>query len=236
MFDHFHLALVAAFVWIVTCAVSFIIVVRRKHKRESLVRFHRGLLLVGITQLALAPVYFIVHYVLSKHQAWWTGAWAIVPGLLLIGWSSLFKGWEAAVAKRRTAMTSREMSISAQIAAIVLVYGFCGVQLLGRPLTPVTAVVTLIGITVLMILINIAAHITIVLYAGPERTDERDRIVTLRGTRNAYYVLAAGVWCVVYLAIAHFAYGDIFYAIMGVIAFAELVRLSSQLFYYRLGV
>jgi hypothetical protein len=236
MFDYSQLAFAATLLWIVMCAVLFVIVLRRKYQRESLGRFHRGLLLIGISQLALAPVYAAVHYALSKHQAWWASAWAIVPGLLLIGWSSLFKRWEGAVAQRRTAMTSREMSLSAQIAAIVLVYGFYGVQLWGQSLTPSTAVATLIGITVLMILINIGAHITISLYAGPQRIDERDRVVTLQGTRNAYHALSAGAWCVVFLAIVHTPNVYIFYAIMGAFAFSELVRLSSQLIYYRLGV
>jgi hypothetical protein len=236
MFDHSPFVLAAAFLWIVMCAVLFVFVFRRKHMRESLGRFHRGLLLVGIAQLALAPGYSAVHYAFSKHQSWWASAWAIVPGLLLVGWSSLFKRWEAAVAERRTAMTSREMSLSAQIAAIVLVYGFYAVQLWGQSSTPLTAVATLIGITVLMILINIGAQITIALYAGPQRIDERDRAVTLQGTRNAYHALSTGVWCVLFLVIAHTPNVYIFYAIMGAFAFAELVRLSSQLVYYRLGV
>jgi hypothetical protein len=236
MIERSQLALAAALLWIVMCAVFFVIALRRQHQRETLGRFHRGLLLIGITQLALAPVCSALQYVLSNHQAWWAGAWTIVPGLLLIGWSSLFKRWEVAVAKRHTAMTSREMSLSAQIAAIVLVYGFYGVQLWGQSLTPVTAVATLIGITVLMILINIAAHITIALYAGRQRIDERDRVVTLQGTRNAYRALSAGVWCVLLLAIARVPNLYIFYAILGAFAFAELVRLSSQLVYYRMGV
>ena len=236
MFDYSQFALAAALLWIVMCAVLFVIVLRHNHKGESLGRFHRGLLLIGITQLALAPVYSAVQYVLSKHQAWWASAWAVVPGLLLITWSSVFKRWEAAVAERRTAMTAREMSLSAQIVAIVLVYGFYGVQLWGQSLTPLTGVATLVGITVLMILINIGAHITITLYAGPQKIDERDRVVTLQGTRNAYHTLSVGVWCVLFLAIAHTPNAYIFYAIMGAFAFAELVRLGSQLVYYRLGV
>jgi hypothetical protein len=236
MFDISPLALAAAFLWIALCVVWSVILTRRKPQSVGLDRFQRGLLLAGIIQLALAPIYCVVHYVLSNHQAWWAGAWAIVPGLLMIGWSSLFRRWKAAVDRRSTAMTFREMSIAAQIAAIALVYTFYGVQLCGVSVTPVTAVATLVGITMLMILISIVAHITIALYAGPERSDERDRVVTLRGTRNAYHALAAGVWCVLLLAIAHTPYGLLFYAIMGAFAFAELVRLSSQLIYYRLGV
>ena len=67
----------------------------------------------------------------------------------------------------------------------------------------------------------------------PAQTRKR---LPLQGTRNAYYALSAGVWCVLLLAIAHTPNLYIFYAIMGAFAFAELVRLSSQLVYYRMGV
>ncbi|MGH8226799.1 MAG: hypothetical protein ACRET2_00485 [Steroidobacteraceae bacterium] len=103
------------------------------------------------------------------------------------------------------------------------------------PLTPLTGVVTLIGITILMILISIAAHIAIALYVKPEPSDERDRAVTLRGTRNAYYVLAAGVWCVILLIIAGDPSGLTFCALLATFAAADLARLGSELYAYRFG-
>ena len=58
----------------------------------------------------------------------------------------------------------------------------------------------------------------------------------LRGSRNAFRAMAAGVWCVLLLTIAQQPPGLLFYALLGVFALAELVRLGSQLFYYRFGV
>ncbi|HEY7929724.1 MAG TPA: hypothetical protein VID71_06915, partial [Steroidobacteraceae bacterium] len=90
-----------------------------------------------------------------------------------------------------------------------------------------------------MIIISIVFHVTIAAYAKSygrlERIDERDRWVVLRAARNAYIVLAAGIWCVIILALAQVPYAALFYAAMGMFAVAELVRLGSQLLYYRLG-
>ncbi len=96
-------------------------------------------------------------------------------------------------------------------------------------------VFALIAITMCMIVINIAAHVALAFYARPETPDERDRIIGLRGSRNAYGTLAVGIWCVLYLAIAGVPHGALLYATMGTLAVAELVRLGSQLAYYRLG-
>jgi len=130
----------------------------------------------------------------------------------------------------------REMSIVAQIVAIVAVYGFLGVRYWGLRFTPVTATGMLIGVTTLMIIIGIVSHAAIRIWAAPEKPDERDFLVNLRGSRNAYWAMAAGAWCVLLLTIARQPLGLLFYALMGAFALAELVRLGSQLFYYRFGV
>jgi hypothetical protein len=130
----------------------------------------------------------------------------------------------------------REMSIVAQIVAIMAVYGFFGVRYWGQRFTPVTATGVLIGMTTLMIIIGIVSHGAIRIWAGPEKPDERDLLVNLRGSRNAYRAMAAGAWCVLLLTIAQQPLGLLFYALMGAFALAELVRLGSQLFYYRFGV
>jgi hypothetical protein len=130
-------------------------------------------------------------------------------------------------------MAFREKSIVAQMAAILLVYSYCGVRLWGQPLTPTAATAALIGMTILMILISIASHIAIALSSRPEWPDERDLLIALCGSRYGYGTLAAGVWCVLLLAISHAPYGLLLYAIMGAFALAKLVRLGSQLFYYR---
>ena len=139
---------------------------------------------------------------------------------------------------RSAFMDFRELSLAAQIAAILAVYGIYTEHLWGLwhlPLAPLRAVSILIGITILMISISIAAHIAIMLYVKPERHDERDRIVMLRGKSNAYRALAAAVWCVILLVIAGKPSGLTFCALMGAFAVSELARLGSQLYYYRFG-
>jgi hypothetical protein len=138
--------------------------------------------------------------------------------------------------RREIVMGFREKSILAQLAAILVVYSYFGIQLWGKPLTPIAATAALIGITILMILILIVAHIVIRFYSRPERPDERDHVIALRGSRNGYNALIAGVWCVLLLSISHAPYGYLFLAINAAVALAELVRLGSQLFYYRFVV
>jgi hypothetical protein len=137
-------------------------------------------------------------------------------------------------------MSFREKSITAQMLAIILVYGFYGAHfyeghLWRAPLSPVPAVATLIGIAILTIIIAIVGHIAIVVRTRPEPPDERDGAAELRGTRNAYRALAAAVWCILLLSLAHSSYALLFYAILATFALAELVRLGSQLIYYRSG-
>ena len=130
-----------------------------------------------------------------------------------------------------------------QIVSILAVYGFFGARLWGfwdqaslySAAASAIMVFALVGITICMIIIVIASHIALIFYARPETLDERDRVIGLRGSRNAYVVLAVGIWCVLCLAITGVPHGALLYAIMGAFALSELVRLGSQLFYYRLG-
>lgn len=179
-----------------------------------------------------------VQYVASSHQYFWGGAWVLGIGVFMIACHFRLARRPADWVARPAITTFREMSLLAQMVAIVAVYGSYTSRLWGLwrlPLPPLTAVATLIGITILMISIAIAAHIAIALYVKPERPDERDRVVALRGTRNAYRVLAAGVWCVILLVIAGKPSGLTFCALMGTFAVAELARLGSELYAYRFG-
>jgi preprotein translocase subunit SecF len=130
-------------------------------------------------------------------------------------------------------MTFREKSAIAQIATIVLVYGFVGLKLWGRPLPLPAAIVTVIGLSVLMIVIVTVSHIALVIHRRPEKTDERDAQVALRSTRNGYYTLAVGLWFLMMLAIQGPPVGQLFLTIMYVGVLGELVRLTSQVVYYR---
>jgi hypothetical protein len=136
-------------------------------------------------------------------------------------------------------MTYREKSAAASIAAIVLVYGFYAIRLLGAagllvtPLAPLVAVKALIGSTIVLVIILTAIHIVIVARARREAVDERDRIVGLRSVRNGYYALAACLWGVAMLALTARPPVLLAYALVAGFAVAEVVRYASQLVYYR---
>ncbi len=230
----------ATAVWIVLCAVGFATVVRgwRSGRNAAKPQEFPAALLNGIFLLALAPVISVLQFVASGYRASWGGTVDLLAGMVLIGYHFVFKRGLVVWAARST-MTLREKSIAAQIVAIVLVYGCYGARLWGRPLTRLDALATLIGITVWMILISVVFHVTIAAYARVygklDRIDERDRMAALRGSRNAYIALGAGIWCIIILALAQVPNATLFYAAMGIFALAELVRLGSVLFYYRFG-
>ncbi len=236
MFDLSPIALVAAVVWTLACITAAALIARRSSAQPKAPRPYTAplRLINGLILLGLAPAVSLLHFAVSQHRAYWGGAGVLLAGLLLIASQAIERQQRGP--SESAAMTFREKSIAAQFAAILLVYGFFGFRLWGQNLTPVAAIAVLIGTTVLTTAVTIVAHLTIALTAKREKRDERDVVVELRGSRNAYYALAAGVWCILLLAIAPTHAGILFYASLGAFALAELVRLGSQLVYYRLGM
>ena len=133
-------------------------------------------------------------------------------------------------------VTFREKSLAIQIAAILLVYGVFAVHYWHQPLTRAHIISALIAGTILMIIITGIAHFAVATRHQPEDLDERDRLVALRGSRNAYVVLAVTIWGVLLLALAKTPPEALFIIILATFSLAELVRLGSQLVYYRHGV
>jgi hypothetical protein len=184
-----------------------------------------------------------VQYIATRHLYFWAGAGVLFIGVFMIVLHLLFaRRWASRVS--RPAVTAfREKSLVVQIVSILAVYGFLGVRLWGfwdQPSLSSAAagaimVFALIGITICVGVIQIASHVALAFFGRFETPDERDRVIGLRGSRNAYGALAVGIWCVLYLAITGIPHGALLYAIMGAFALAELIRLGSQLVYYRLG-
>ena len=232
------IVLAAAVLWILGCVALFVVVCRGWLARPKNADPHRfpGLRLNGLFLLALAPIVSGIQFLSTGGRMFWAGAGILVVGLIMITYGAALKRWHERPAGPPPFLTFREKSLTAQIAAILLVYGWWGAQLWGRPLSPVGAVGALIGLTVLMIVISVASHIALALWRLPEQVDERDALVAMRGARNAYYALGAGVWCVLMLAIAASPFSVLFLGLSGAFALAEVVRLASQLVYYRLGV
>ena len=89
------------------------------------------------------------------------------------------------------------------------------------------------------IIIQIVFHIINAIATREEKvpvTDERDKLITLKATRNSYYVFTGGfVLSVMSLAIGMPVYG-IFIAFIATGLLAEIIDNGSQIYYYRKGI
>ena len=89
------------------------------------------------------------------------------------------------------------------------------------------------------IIIQIVFHIINAIATREEKvpvTDERDKLITLKATRNSYYVFTSGfVLSVMSLAIGMPVYG-IFIAFVATGLLAEIIDNGSQIYYYRKGI
>ena len=97
-----------------------------------------------------------------------------------------------------------------------------------------------IGISVVVrIIIQIIFHIINAIATREEKVpveDERDKLITLKATRNSYYVFTGGfVLSVISLALGMPVYG-IFIAFVAFGLVAEIIDNGSQIYYYRKGI
>lgn len=133
-------------------------------------------------------------------------------------------------------MTFREKSAVITILALLLTYGAYAARVLNGPMEIGEAVAFLSGVILLQVVIMVAAHVAVTLIKRPEARDERDRIAELRGPRNGYFVLVAGVVLAMWLAIMGAPALTMLNALLATLVAAEVVRYASQLVYYRMGV
>lgn len=192
--------------------------------RGRVTRRAAGFALVGGAAIPSA----IQYWATDGAQAWAGLLMAAVGAVLL--WRSIAR---PAGAETPAVFSFREKSAAAGIVAILAVYGWSTLQVLTSSLTLETAFRWLVVSSVAMIVIMAALHAAFALMHKPEEADERDRIVGWRSTRNGYGVMAVGVWGTM-MAIGAGAPAAVqIYALLGSFVAAELVRLASELVYYR---
>ncbi|MGH8758216.1 MAG: hypothetical protein ACREVW_01670 [Burkholderiales bacterium] len=88
---------------------------------------------------------------------------------------------------------------------------------------------------VMLVILQIVGHVVIALVDRRTATDERDRLIELKGARNAAYVLATGVFlalCAALVTKGNFVFTHV---LLGFWALAQLVEIGSQLFLHRRG-
>lgn len=141
------------------------------------------------------------------------------------------------IAEPPVGLSFREKSLWVTLVSTIAIYGYYFVRVLQiGDGNPVHAGVVFVGTVIVLIVTQAVTHAALALHKRPERADERDARIALVSTRNAYYVLAAGVWCA--LSICAMPVSTFWVAQAGLLALvvAEVVRCATQLVLYRRGV
>lgn len=131
----------------------------------------------------------------------------------------------------------QEKSLGLMLLGLMLGFGFYFVTVL--PTTSVNLmpyhIVFFVLAVVILVITQVVGHIIIVAFDQHTRTDERDQLIALKGTRNGAYVLATGVFlalCTALLTEGNFIFTHV---LLGFWVLAQLVTMASQLFLYRRG-
>lgn len=96
----------------------------------------------------------------------------------------------------------------------------------------------LVPVTIIIIAVLAATAAFFAIRAPKEahlKEDERERSIHVRGTHLAYYPLVLGAWINMIAIFYRFSPGVYLNLLMATVVIAELVRVGSQLYYYRRG-
>lgn len=116
----------------------------------------------------------------------------------------------------------------------------------GTPLEPGQIARLGLGVVVILVAVEIAFQVAMTAWCrGEPQTDERDRLIAAKATRNAYYVLVTGL----VLLIGHLGIQSLFgrgpwltldttttvTLLVLALVVAEVAQFTSRIFYYRRG-
>jgi Na+/melibiose symporter-like transporter len=135
-------------------------------------------------------------------------------------------------------LSFREKSLWLMFATLIASFGFYFLTVLPPSAADVVPqqVVLFVVAVVLLVIMQVVGHILIAVVDRRADTDERDRLIELKGTRNAGYVLATGVFlslCAALVTDGNFVFTHL---LLGFWVLAQLVETGSQLFLYRRGL
>jgi hypothetical protein len=101
-----------------------------------------------------------------------------------------------------------------------------------------TAVGMLIPVTIIFLVPMIAGTVFFAIRTPKEanlKEDEREKTIHLRGTHMAYYPLVLGVWANIFFLINGIGFGYSVNILMATLVVSEVIRVGSQLYFYRKG-
>jgi len=142
----------------------------------------------------------------------------------------------------------QEKSLWVMLVALVIAFGFYfvtafEVRSFVAALSPAVAMdvlpqqVALFAVAVgVIVVVSVVGHLVIALADRRSETDERDELIELKGTRNAAYVLATGVFLALCAALATKGNFVFAHVLLGFWVLAELVEIGTRIFLYRRGM
>ncbi len=89
--------------------------------------------------------------------------------------------------------------------------------------------------TILLVVILVVGHIAIVIFDQRTETDERDRLIELKGERYGAFVLACGVFLSLCVAVMTKGNAIMAHVLLGSWVLASIVENLSQIIMYRRG-
>lgn len=134
-------------------------------------------------------------------------------------------------------LSFREKSLWLMLASLIAAFGFYFMTVLPAKTADVMPhQIFLFALAIaLLVIMQVVGHAVIAIADRRTHTDERDRLIELKGTRNAAYVLATGVFlslCAALVTRGNFAFTHVLLAFW---VLAQLVQIGSQLYLQRRG-
>ena len=134
----------------------------------------------------------------------------------------------------------QEKSIWISLTTISLIFGYYFVRIFKMAsqdeINIAQSIVLLISVIVMVIIVEVVFHIIIALRNRPQALDERDRLIELKATRNAYFVLVLGIFLPIACIAASVRPFIVAHVIMFIFVLSEIAQFLSQLVYYRRGI
>ncbi len=129
------------------------------------------------------------------------------------------------------------MDLTGATSAVFGFYFFRMFKILtGGEMDKTETLIFFVSAIVLLIIIEVVAHIFLTVVHRPETIDERDRLIELKATRIAYFFLVLGVFLTIgsiMMSLSPFMTAHI---MLLSFVIAEMAKSISQLIYYRRGV
>jgi len=134
----------------------------------------------------------------------------------------------------------QEKSIWISLVTISLIFGYYFVRIFKMAsqdeINVIKNTVLFISVIVMVIIVEVVFHIVLALRTRPETKDERDRLIELKATRNAYFLLVFGIFLSIGSIAASVPPFIMVHIIMFFFIISEIAKFLTQLFYYRRGI